>query len=246
MADRAGGRAAASSRGRAEWVTMADATTKRRRSKGGIGRAEPERGFHHGDLASTLVGAASGLIAARGVADFSLREVAESVGVSHTAAYRHFAAKADLLAEVAVRGFGRLDKAMSAAVVAPAGRIDPLASLERTGLAHLDFAEHHVGAYRVMFLAELCDATRHPALARAARGPLALLSEIVAAGQTAGLLRADRPAEVVATAIWAAEHGHAVLLLDGQIRDGAAGAAQALPADRRLLIEMIVAGLRAG
>lgn len=211
----------------------------------GTTTGERKRGFHHGDLASALVAAASALIAARSGPDFSLREVAESIGVSHTAAYRHFGAKADLLAEIAARGFARLSKAVEAATVRRAGAIDAVASLERTGLAYLDFAERHPGAYRVMFLAELCDAARHPALAEAAGGAFAALVAIVAAGLGDGSLRADRPAETIAAAVWAAVHGHAQLLLDGQIRDGAAGTPGAPPADRRFLVAMITTGLAA-
>ena len=203
-----------------------------------------KRGFHHGDLASALVAAASALIAARGGPDFSLREVAESVGVSHTAAYRHFAAKADLLAEIAARGFARLDKAVTSAVVRRDGKVDAAASLGAGGLAYLDFAERHPGAYRVMFLAELCDAARHPALVEAANRALAALVAIVAAGQESGVVRADRPAAEIATVVWAAVHGHASLRLDGQIRGGAARGAAGPPfADERLLVETIAAGI---
>mgnify|MGYP001765950760 CR=1 FL=1 len=202
-----------------------------------------KRGFHHGDLAGALVAAASGLIAARGGPDFSLREVAESVGVSHTAAYRHFAAKADLLAEIAARGFARLDRAVASAVVKRDGVVDAAAALRACGLAYLDFAERHPGAYRVMFLAELCDAVRHPALVEAAERALASLVAIVATGQADGAFRADRPAATITAAVWAAVHGHAVLLLDGQIRDGEHGTPGAPPADRTFLVDMIAAGV---
>lgn len=202
-----------------------------------------KRGFHHGDLPSALVAAAQALIAVRGSAEVSLREVAESVGVSHTAAYRHFAAKADLLAEIAARGFARLDRATAAAVVRTAGRIDPIASLRRAGLAYLDFAERHPGAYRVMFLPDLCDADRHPALAEAAERAFATLVGLVGAGQESGRVRVDRPAEELAAAVWAAEHGHAVLLLDGQIRETAKGPSRTPPADRHLLIDVLIEGL---
>jgi AcrR family transcriptional regulator len=207
-------------------------------------KGEGARGFHHGDLPTALVAAATALIVARKGPDFSLREVAESVGVSHTAAYRHFAAKADLLAEIAARGFNRLAKAIDGAIVRRDGAVDAIASLEKTGLAYLDFAERHPGAYRVMFFVELCDATRHSALAEAANCALASLVGIVAAGQSDGTLRADRPAATIAAAVWAAVHGHAVLTLDGQIRDvGAPG--EAPPADRRLLLDMILGGIAA-
>lgn len=218
-------------------------TAARGAARGGDGRkTAAKRGFHHGDLPGALVAAASGLVAARGHAEFSLREVAESVGVSHTAAYRHFAAKSDLLAEIATRGFQRLEKAVAAATVRVAGAIDAPAALERAGLAYIDFAERHPGAYRVMFLPALCDKDRHPDLAQAATAAFDRLAEIVAAGHAAGVLRADIATAQLASAIWAAEHGHAVLLLDGQIRDGTT-AITAPPADRRALIAMILRGV---
>lgn len=196
--------------------------------------------FHHGDLADALVAAASELIAARAGPDFSLREVAEVVGVSHTAAYRHFAAKADLVAEIARRGFVALDAAVRAAV---AGTSNPRAALLAAGLAYVGFAEARPGAYRVMFLAGLCDHQRHPALIAAASAAFATLVDGVARAQAAGAVRADLAAAEVASALWAAEHGHAILLLDGQIRDGAQGPVGAPPAARRLLIAALLDGM---
>src|SRR5580658_1720128 len=59
--------------------------------------------YHHGDLRAALVDAAIGLIAERGVRDFSVAEASRRLGVSAAAPYRHFADREDLLAAVAVR-----------------------------------------------------------------------------------------------------------------------------------------------
>ena len=61
-------------------------------------RKPPARGYHHGDLKNALRDAASMLIAERGVEAVSLREISQAAGVSHTAAYRHYADKQALLA----------------------------------------------------------------------------------------------------------------------------------------------------
>ena len=62
----------------------------------------PQRSpYHHGDLPSALKQAAVALIARHGVQGFSLREAATAVGVSPSAAYRHYADKAALLGAVA-------------------------------------------------------------------------------------------------------------------------------------------------
>ena len=57
--------------------------------------------YHHGDLKNTLQAAAAQLIAERGVEGFSLREISQAAGVSHAAAYRHYADKQALLADLA-------------------------------------------------------------------------------------------------------------------------------------------------
>ena len=48
-------------------------------------------GYHHGSLPAALLGVAKELIAERGLEGFTLREVARRVGVTHVAAYRHYA-----------------------------------------------------------------------------------------------------------------------------------------------------------
>ena len=52
-----------------------------------------KRAYHHGDLARSLVAAAVTLIGEKGPDSLTLREVSAAVGVSHGAAYRHFADK---------------------------------------------------------------------------------------------------------------------------------------------------------
>ena len=73
-----------------------------------------------------------------------LRETARRVGVSATAAYRHFTSKEDLLASVAAEGFGELRAAMEGATRGP----NPLS---RAGLAYVEFAQQNRGLFRLMF-----------------------------------------------------------------------------------------------
>lgn len=200
--------------------------------------------FHHGDLREALVAAASTMVAERRGADISLREVAEAVGVSHTAAYRHFAAKADLLAEIARRGFEAMEATIDRAMEA-AARNDGSAARSRlltAGLAYVDFAETHPGYYRVMFLPGLCDRSRHPALGQAAEDAFERLVDLVVNEQRNGRVRSDTAAVLVASSLWAAEHGYAGLLLDGQFDERPQGGAGAPPADRCVLISALVAG----
>ena len=73
-----------------------------------------------------------------------LRETARRVGVSATAAYRHFDSKEDLLASVAAEGFRELAAAMKAAV-------DDHEPLIGVSLAYVEFALQKRGLFRLMF-----------------------------------------------------------------------------------------------
>ena len=68
--------------------------------------------YHHGNLRPALVEAAVELARVSGPDGVVLREVARQTGVSHNAAYRHFADRDELLAEVAALGMSRLADAM--------------------------------------------------------------------------------------------------------------------------------------
>ena len=81
-----------------------------------------------------------------------LRETARRVGLSATAAQRHFASKECLLASVAAEGFRELAAAMDAV----ASGSDPLGGI---GLAYFDFALRKRGLFRLMFSPILVERT---------------------------------------------------------------------------------------
>src|ERR1700688_2340883 len=64
--------------------------------------------YHHGDLRAALLRAAAAEIERGGYENLSLRELAESLGVSRAAPYRHFADRRALLAALAAAGFDEL------------------------------------------------------------------------------------------------------------------------------------------
>ncbi|MHB9848847.1 TetR/AcrR family transcriptional regulator [Streptomyces krungchingensis] len=61
------------------------------------------RPYHHGDLRAALVQEAMSLLAADGLAGFSVAKLARSLGVSSASPYRHFPDRESLLAAVAAR-----------------------------------------------------------------------------------------------------------------------------------------------
>lgn len=110
--------------------------------------------YHHGGLPDALRSAAVEVIGERGVAGFSLREVARRAGVSHTAPAHHFGDVRGLLTSVAAEGFAALERAISAAA---ATHDDPIAQLVAIGEAYVNLARTNPGHCQVMFRPDLVD-----------------------------------------------------------------------------------------
>ena len=61
--------------------------------------SEPtQRPYHHGNLYTSMLDTAQEILQTEGISGITMREIAKRVGVSHSAAYRHFASKELLLA----------------------------------------------------------------------------------------------------------------------------------------------------
>jgi AcrR family transcriptional regulator len=197
--------------------------------------------FHHGNLSAALVGAATKLILERKATNFSLREVALSLGVSHAAAYRHFKSKSDLLALIAQAGFVDLRTALEGAFVKTAGNIDAPQSLKAMGRAYVDFATNNPGSYRTLFHPDICDPAQYPALSVVSYAALQVLVEMLELGQARGEINSTQSGQVLATSVWAALHGYSLLLLDMQITED--GAYPAPPSNRELFLDFIYSQL---
>jgi AcrR family transcriptional regulator len=176
--------------------------------------------YHHGNLRPALVEAAVTLAQARGPEGVVLREVARQTGVSHNAAYRHFADREELLSEVARVGMRELANAMTAEMATvreqePVARA--VARLRATGRAYVHFALAQPGLFDVAFAAHT-SAPETAEEAPADADPYALLGlvldELVEAGATTPGRR-----EGAEALCWSAVHGFAVLHLHGPLRD---------------------------
>ena len=108
-----------------------------------------ERKYHHGDLKNALRAAATALIAERGVERVSLREISLAAGVSHAAAYRHFADKQTLLADLAEEGFRQLAEINRRTTAATAG--GPVEQLKACGRAYVRFGLERPQFLHLMF-----------------------------------------------------------------------------------------------
>lgn len=159
--------------------------------------------YHHGDLRSAILTAASQILEKESVARLSLREAARRAGVSHNAPYRHFPDRESLLAALAAEGFGMLARAQREAASA--------SGLRGMGEAYVRFALAHPQRFQLMFSGAVPIA-KHPELREVATKTFAGLSGALAE-QTPGA----RGASDASIAAWALVHGLAHLLMDERI-----------------------------
>jgi AcrR family transcriptional regulator len=170
--------------------------------------------YHHGDLREALLAASLELLETDSPTALSLRAVARRVGVSHAAAYRHFADKTELLAAIAEQGFVLLADLMATEVAAEGD--DHEARFVACARAYLRFAQSHSRHFRVMFSGWADDRARHPALSAAADRSHAVLFDVVEQGQAASMIVPGEP-RIIALSAWASIHGLAALLLERQL-----------------------------
>ena len=169
--------------------------------------------YHHGDLRAALVKAAAAEIERGGYENLSLRELAESLGVSRAAPYRHFADRRALLAAVAADGFENL----TAIYRKTSGRI-PQARLAAAGRGYLAFASERPQMFRLMFVSDLLGKSTvppDPALIKAASESYVAFEGLVAA-------TLDNPDEgaikAAAVAIMSTSYGFALLRMNDRLK----------------------------
>jgi len=171
--------------------------------------------YHHGNLRPALVEAAVDLARTKGPDGVVLREVARRTGVSHNAAYRHFADRDALLAEVALVAMNELRSAMQREIDAADAEVHSddaaraAARLRGLGRGYVDFAIREPGLFDVAFSAMPDDDGLDEDT-----DPYDLLTRVLDEGVAAGAISPDlRPgAEVVC---WSAVHGFATLHVHG-------------------------------
>jgi AcrR family transcriptional regulator len=158
--------------------------------------------YHHGNLRSALLDASLALIRKEGLHGFTLREVARRAGVSHTAPYRHFRNRDDLLAAIAEDGFNCLTAKIREAA---AKRDGPFDRLQMAGIAYVQFGLDRREEFQVMFSIEL-DPHIHASASAAAEASFESLLALVVDCKRAGLLSRYEP-RTAARIAWTQVHG---------------------------------------
>jgi AcrR family transcriptional regulator len=176
-----------------------------------------ERPYHHGDLHRAIVNAAIEVLSETQGTDFSLRELARRAGVSHSAPYKHFADKRELLAAVSAAGFDLLARRINNA---RQGLSTPRARLFAMARDYVRHGVENPALYRLMFGGFLTGpGDGRPAIERtAAEKTKALLADVIIDGALGRAIpKSARNERKIAGAIlifWSQMHGLTLLLID--------------------------------
>ena len=190
-------------------------------------KRKPNTSYHHGNLRAALIECGLKMIQRKGIHALTLREIGKQLGVSRSAAYRHFKDKEALLSAICEAGFVSFGNAVDAA------RKDAgegfAAQMDAVALAYARFAAEHRAQFEVMFAAVLESGAEELGGGRNLR----IMEEIIREGQKTGEVRPGDPA-AMARVVWALVHGASLLRMDG---DGAE------PPFIRFSTELLRAGL---
>jgi AcrR family transcriptional regulator len=129
------------------------------------------KSYHHGNLRETLLQTSLSLIKNNGVQSFTLREVARLSGVSHTAPYRHFRNKEQIVEALVSASFDRIANRIT--YYSLKGH-SPVECLELGTLAYLRFALDRPDEFRLIL-------SLQPGSSALLQRPLASIQALVAA-----------------------------------------------------------------
>ena len=163
-------------------------------------------------VGSTLLKAASDLLATEGPAALTVRRIATAAGVSTMNVYSRFGGKDGVVEHLFIEGFRRLGEAMNSRQPTE----DPLADLHACGLSYRQFAIEHQTLYSVMFDRVVPDFQPSLDAQVLAGSTLELLAKRLERAMTAGALQSADPLQTAAL-VWATCHG----LVSLELKDAA-------------------------
>jgi len=159
-----------------------------------------------------ILRAARKLFERGGAEAVTMRRVADAVGVTPMAIYRHFANREALLKRIADDSFESVAREWRER--SPRG--DVVERLLTTQMQYLDYALAHPHLFDHAFSVRRDDARRYPEDFRARRSPtLNVVADTLAEGMREGALRQDDPWDVAMT-LWAHAHGLIALYRAGR------------------------------
>jgi AcrR family transcriptional regulator len=176
---------------------------------------EKTKSYHHGNLREELLNISVTILQDEGVDAITMREIARRIGVSHSAAYRHFKDKDTLLSAIAQQGYEELTQRLRE--VYDTDDVPAAERFRQIGITYVVHAVTNPARYRLMYGSDAVDRNTNPELRKAARQLAREVLRMIHLCQQQGSLRQENTAQV-ANAVWSLCHGAAMLVIDGHIR----------------------------
>lgn len=174
-------------------------------------KKNPEH-YHHGSLREAVILRSLDVLEEKGVFALSLRDIAQDLGVSHTAPYKHFPKKNDLLVAIAAEGFRDLSLAMTRAWDFSE---NPIEKLRKSGEEYIYLLLKFPRRTELMFGGEVHankdDSNFTDELAIQGQNAYIGMYKIVEYGQVNQALKSNVPTATLMMTYWSLVHGFAVL-----------------------------------
>jgi AcrR family transcriptional regulator len=168
-------------------------------------RTTERRARYKARVQAEILGAAREIFVRGGYENFSMRALAERIGYSTTATYKHFKSKGEIFEHLAVESFAALMAASESVKSIPAE--DPVDRLRRGMLAYVHFGLQNPDHYRIAFLLHQ-PGTSPPKPTAAYAGLKSRVQSCVGTGKFR-----SGDIELMAQSLWAAAHGITSLLI---------------------------------
>lgn len=162
----------------------------------------------HEDAVAVILSATADMIAQVGHEAFSLRKLAQTIGYSPAAIYRHFTNKEELIDAVIEAGFLELREGL---LEVTARDLPPKQCVAECLYAYVAFANKKPSLYKMLFVDRDRAGSRSPM--RSGRGPTYQVFHNAVVRALAEHPKTQRDPRHVAMAIWASIHGVVTLHL---------------------------------
>ncbi|MCB1158156.1 MAG: TetR/AcrR family transcriptional regulator [Leptospiraceae bacterium] len=156
------------------------------------------------------------IIKERGFYDFSMRDIAKQLGVSHGAIYKHFQNKEALFAELSTQGFELLTSELNKTLEkCPPGNVS---SMEAIARMYIRFGIEYSEYYRLMFSGIINSTADYPDLEAASQRSYNTFKRAISSLIDKGFIPSLIDANLLTFYSWAFLHGLISLVLDKRLQ----------------------------
>ena len=128
------------------------------------------------------------IVSEQGSGAINMREISRRLKISHTAPYKHFNSKEDVLSELGILGFKMFNETLEKNLCLPESKIALLDRFRQLKLNYEEFATKYPELYQIIFHTKLPDKEKYPELKEVSTKAFAILLNQVASMKAVGLI----------------------------------------------------------